>query len=336
MKNNIPCEMIKDVLPSYVDKLTSDVTNNLVEEHINECKDCKNILESMQDSSIGNIGEDDKKEIDFLKKNRKKNTSIIIGSVMVVIAILVVIFAKIFLIGDKVRDDIVACDVKVEGNKLNVNANMMDSVSGISSIDFKEKDGVVTIEFRTVKMSLFHSGEVSTDYLAKDTIKTVRTNARILWSEGEYILPITSELYSSRHDYIGSAWKNNATAQALNMSKNLGEFTDELQTSQEPYEWKIIMTDNINESDEEIKKKDMKSYAYLLIATIGNLDRVTYKYKVNEKQCELTVSKDEATEYAEKDIKECGANIYLLQKLIEKTGISVYKLNFIRMNVTKK
>ena len=61
MKNNIPCEMIKDVLPSYVDKLTSDVTNNLVEEHINECKDCKNILESMQDSSIGNIGEDDKK-----------------------------------------------------------------------------------------------------------------------------------------------------------------------------------------------------------------------------------------------------------------------------------
>ena len=26
MKNNIPCEMIKDVLPSYVDKLTSDVT----------------------------------------------------------------------------------------------------------------------------------------------------------------------------------------------------------------------------------------------------------------------------------------------------------------------
>ena len=73
MKNNIPCEMIKDVLPSYVDKLTSDVTNNLVEEHINECKDCKNILEAMQDSSIGNIGEDDKKEIDFLKKNRKKN-----------------------------------------------------------------------------------------------------------------------------------------------------------------------------------------------------------------------------------------------------------------------
>ena len=45
MKNNIPCEMIKDVLPSYVDKLTSDVTNNLVEEHINECEDCKNTLD---------------------------------------------------------------------------------------------------------------------------------------------------------------------------------------------------------------------------------------------------------------------------------------------------
>ena len=68
MKNNIPCEMIKDVLPSYVDKLTSDVTNNLVEEHINECEECKNTLEAMQDSTIGNIGEDDKKEIDFLKK----------------------------------------------------------------------------------------------------------------------------------------------------------------------------------------------------------------------------------------------------------------------------
>ena len=34
MKNKLPCEIIRDLLPSYVDGLTSEVTNEAICEHI--------------------------------------------------------------------------------------------------------------------------------------------------------------------------------------------------------------------------------------------------------------------------------------------------------------
>ena len=34
--SRIPCEMIRDLLPSYIDELTNDVTNKEIEEHIKE------------------------------------------------------------------------------------------------------------------------------------------------------------------------------------------------------------------------------------------------------------------------------------------------------------
>ena len=40
-KDKLPCELIQDLFPSYIDKLTSDVTNQLVEEHVSDCADCK-------------------------------------------------------------------------------------------------------------------------------------------------------------------------------------------------------------------------------------------------------------------------------------------------------
>ena len=41
MKQKIPCEMIQDILPLYVDELTSEVTNKEVEAHLAECEACR-------------------------------------------------------------------------------------------------------------------------------------------------------------------------------------------------------------------------------------------------------------------------------------------------------
>lgn len=44
----LSCDVIKDLLPLYAEKLTSDDTNILVEEHIETCIDCKKELESFR------------------------------------------------------------------------------------------------------------------------------------------------------------------------------------------------------------------------------------------------------------------------------------------------
>ena len=42
IENKIPCEVVQDLLPLYVDGVTNEVTTNMVKEHIGECAECQN------------------------------------------------------------------------------------------------------------------------------------------------------------------------------------------------------------------------------------------------------------------------------------------------------
>lgn len=40
----IDCDIIQDLLPSYNDKISSKSTNDLVEEHLQKCENCRMVL----------------------------------------------------------------------------------------------------------------------------------------------------------------------------------------------------------------------------------------------------------------------------------------------------
>lgn len=42
------CAIVYDLLPNYVDKLTSSVTNKYIEEHLNNCMVCEQAFEDMK------------------------------------------------------------------------------------------------------------------------------------------------------------------------------------------------------------------------------------------------------------------------------------------------
>ena len=46
------CEIIRDLFPSYIDGLTSRESNELIEEHLEECGDCREYLASMQEEIV--------------------------------------------------------------------------------------------------------------------------------------------------------------------------------------------------------------------------------------------------------------------------------------------
>lgn len=41
MKENKDCKIIQDLLPNYIEKLTTEETNNYIEEHFKICENCK-------------------------------------------------------------------------------------------------------------------------------------------------------------------------------------------------------------------------------------------------------------------------------------------------------
>ena len=46
--NNIPCGVIRDLLPLYTEELCSVESRRLVESHLKKCPDCRSLKESMK------------------------------------------------------------------------------------------------------------------------------------------------------------------------------------------------------------------------------------------------------------------------------------------------
>lgn len=322
MKTKMPCEVVRDLLPSYVDGLTSETTNGLVEEHIADCAPCKRALEAMKAPTKSLPDAAETAEIDFLKKTkrrtRKKNIFVVLTAVFLVAAVL---FAKAFFLGNEIYADSVACTVQVEGDRVTLHGTPADSALTLSSAAFSEENGVVTVTLRAVLASPFSQDDFQAEYHAAQEITQVRVGNRILWANGKAISAATSSVFQTRHPYVGDMSQNDASANALNMASYLGRFTNTLQTETEPYGWTMTLSEEILPSQRAAKEQMMRSCAYVLLAVIDNLGEVSYEYQTGRTLHTVTVSQAEATAFAGKEIKTCGQDAALLQELMEKTGL---------------
>ena len=70
----IKCEVIRDLFPSYIDGLTSRESNQLIEEHLGECRECREYLDEMKEDIAGEAQPvKNKKAIQPCRKLRQKN-----------------------------------------------------------------------------------------------------------------------------------------------------------------------------------------------------------------------------------------------------------------------
>lgn len=95
MKINNQCKIIEDLLPSYVEKLTNEETNQFIEEHFINCDSCKEKIKNM--SSKLEIDEIDEKELNYLKKyNRNRKNAILLGILLGILIIIIAYFCVVF------------------------------------------------------------------------------------------------------------------------------------------------------------------------------------------------------------------------------------------------
>ena len=92
----ISCGVIRDLLPSYVEQLTGSETNELVEQHLADCEECRKIVGNMKNNEKMSpvIQGEEKAELDFLKKNKKRTRLIVWCSIIA--AVLVICGAIIY------------------------------------------------------------------------------------------------------------------------------------------------------------------------------------------------------------------------------------------------
>lgn len=87
MGQKLSCDIVKDLLPSYVEKLTSEEANESIRGHLKECPPCMDIYFAMEENMNG-MGENNASEVKEFKSFLKYTKLQVLSSILYMTGIL--------------------------------------------------------------------------------------------------------------------------------------------------------------------------------------------------------------------------------------------------------
>ncbi|MBE5934425.1 MAG: zf-HC2 domain-containing protein [Lachnospiraceae bacterium] len=327
MKSNLKCEIVRDLLPLYVDNLTCEVTNKEIEKHLGECEECKGVENMMRNELINEQKVVLEKEVDYLKKvkvvNKKKNIITIGISALIIISICIALFINTYVIGEEVKnEEVFVYKMDIKDNKVNVVFNTGDDGIKITKFDAEEENGVVNIKvFTAPRLVVKKSDDCLVEYKEEFdcTIKKVYFDKFLIYENGEDIIPIASEMFNAKLEDLSDKKKLDELERILGVGSAYYEVEDsEVIDNEETYGIKYYTRDTgiMPQEDEEIKH-DMKLDSYMLLACVEKLDVVYWEYEKDGEVKQYMVTKEDADEAMQGDIKEYGISAGNIQKLYD-------------------
>ena len=327
MKNDLSCAVVRDLLPSYIDKLTSEETNGAVERHLEGCEDCRKVLAAMQGEG-GPAAEENKagtKEIDYLKKVRTGTWKrVIAGIVAAAFVFGAGAWIKVHRIGSYVDPSAVnITNVVVSGDTVAVAGNFKDKSLGVTHADMLLKDdGVLELAYRAAKKGGMDN---EFDFVAQGegyaAVKEIRMGDRLVAYEGVLIDEQVSAVYNARHAYIGDMSANGALARALGIQETIGSYENELSTAAEPYGWTFYSMEDLSSQELAVIRQKLQRDAAVMLACVDNLGWVEFQF-ANGTSLQLTA--EDASAMRNADIKKEASDPLLLQSLMKDWPKPVY------------
>lgn len=319
--HRIPCEMIQDLLPLYVDGLTSKATDQTIEEHLKTCGECSRLYQRMKKDISGERQEENRREIDYLKAVRRRGRGkMILAGAVVLFLVLAAVTVKLFVIGQP-RDTYQVTYSNVNGDRLSVGGVFYDSASVYSRYRLKSREDGTTdlVVYACLPSVLNRSGTFNLDIDLSEVENAVNINGVTVKKDGTIISKLANDLYSARNPYIGNASANGKLAQTLRIAWKLGNFKNELQTSGEPYGWTLNFEDGVSNS--AVFEKRIRDYACVLMALTGNLGEVSWTYTVELEDGPIqrsgSITEAECSERAGGPIKGFAQSPEKVQELLD-------------------
>ena len=291
MKNipELPCAVVEDLLPAYVEGLTSEETTAAVEAHLASCPACaaKRAAMGTEEGPSPEEAEETAREVDYLKAVRRRSRRRVAAAILCTVLVLLLGFAaKIFVIGEPLDPDGVAVSAQREDDVLRVQVSSAASGNAFRGWTVEDRDGVVSITARSVLVSpLFRDGtgtvEVPLEGVTEVWLGQAGTG-RMIWQDDTEISADAWALYQAQTPYVGN---NSAVGRVLAAVDTwygppIVDYTISLQTSAEPYGLTIHFDDVTAHILGAGKSIDDRMYAVApaLLALIGNLGQVQWTY----------------------------------------------------------
>lgn len=322
MKNNLACHIVRDLLPTYIEGLTSDETARDVQTHLEECPECAALLREMREGEARERRERSKRDINYLKKVKRKTHHTVLAVILAAVILLSVPVIRFCVIGTPDAD--YGCDLFVEGQALSIDGTLFSSGLAVSSASASEEDGVVCLEVRSVLPVFRRSGSFHVDYTAQSEIRQIVTaDGRVLWEEGVTVSRYASDIFAAKTPYLGDAPAVSALLETIGLRDRLGlDYRMELQTAREPFGLTLHSEEPVKSTSPE---EAMEKYACLILACVDNLGYVTFDYVTPEGlKATLTYTLEDAARDTGKEIKAWPESEKGLQDLLNQLGLAAY------------
>lgn len=291
MKNipELPCAVVEDLLPAYVEGLTSEETTAAVEAHLASCPACaaKRAAMGAEEGPSPEEAAETAREVDYLKAVRRRSRRRITLAVLAtLLALLLGFAAKVFVIGEPLGPTGVTVAAQRMDDILRVKVSSAVSGNAFRGWTVENRDGVVSITARSVLVSpLFRDGTGTVEIPLEGVTEVWLGQAGTGWMIWQADTEISADawaLYQAQTPYVGD---NSAVGRVLAAVDTwygppIVDYTISLQTSAEPYGLTIHFDDVTAHILCAGKSIDDRMYAVApaLLALIGNLGQVQWTY----------------------------------------------------------
>ena len=283
MKYELPCAVVRDLLPNYLEGLTSGETNQAMEAHLASCPDCAACKTAMAGEPPVAEATEQTKEVDYLKQVKRRNGKRILLAVLCTVALFVSgIAAKIFIIGQPVPAEGVHCAMMDDGTILGLSLSSTGSANALKDWKAEIRDGIAYVNGRSVLVSPLYRDGTATVRISLEGIRQVYVCDRLVWEDGIAIHENTLALYQAQTPYVGNMSALNRIAGLTHMQTNFGDYLNNLHTSSHPYRWTFEFLDygqkGVISRSPDTFDPWMARYAMQLLALVENLEEVGWTY----------------------------------------------------------
>ena len=274
MKNDLTCGVVRDLLPSYVEGLTSQETNTAVERHLADCPDCTRLRADLARETPQ--PPEEVKEVDYLKKVKRRGRRRLLAAVAVTVLVLALgIAAKLFVIGSSANwnywdnlDFTVRANVP---NQLDISFYSEQLDTAYCHWKVTNENGIVRVNARKVLPSVFHDTSEHWEHISLNGVREVWVANQLVWQGGVVISPQMDRVYQAKTPYVGNA---PAVGQVISAGRFhlWGNYTMELQTSAQPY--RLTLNFSAAQSPQAFHAQDLYQDMTAALVAIGNLDEI--------------------------------------------------------------
>ena len=186
------CDIVKDLMPLYIDDLLSENSKKFVEDHINSCESCKKYYEKLSSEIKIPVSKEarfsDLRPIEYLKSNltRKIIKKVLATMLVLTLCVGAFLFAKLY----KLPVDPQMMDFYEKDKYLMMKYQKKGDIL-FSAGDAWENDGVWTVNFSQTPWEryiapLYKKENYNSDFMRLDMVdKLYDSDGNVLWEKNK-------------------------------------------------------------------------------------------------------------------------------------------------------